>query len=78
LYGQFRQDTLHSDYYSLEAFTTNPADYRVVTGSGAYYMIFFNHRFVFVKASDVESPFSSNPALRYTARMPLVLKTNTR
>ncbi|MFD0618414.1 N-acetylmuramoyl-L-alanine amidase [Paenibacillus sp. GCM10027629] len=44
-----------SDYYDAPMFTTDPyATSKLVNGKEEFYQIFFNHRFAFVKASDVE------------------------
>nr|WP_314591085.1 N-acetylmuramoyl-L-alanine amidase [Paenibacillus terrigena] len=44
-----------SDYYDAPVFTTDPyATSKLVKGKKEFYRIFFNHRFAFVKASDVE------------------------
>jgi N-acetyl-anhydromuramyl-L-alanine amidase AmpD len=49
-------EKVRSDYYNAEVFTENPyASATEVIGSEEYYRIQFNHRFAFVKASDVDT-----------------------
>jgi hypothetical protein len=45
-----------SDYYWAPTYapTLEESDHVVVEGQTEYYQIFFNHRFVFVMASDVD------------------------
>ncbi|OPA73076.1 N-acetylmuramoyl-L-alanine amidase [Paenibacillus selenitireducens] len=44
-----------SDYYDAPVFTNDPyVTNKLVKGKEEFYRIFFNHRFAFVKASDVE------------------------
>ena len=47
------KDLVGADYYSASTFNA-PETYSVVTGAERYYEISFNHRFAFVKASDVD------------------------
>ena len=42
-----------SDYFYAPTYTLNVADNKDIQGSTKYYQIFYNHRFVFVQASDV-------------------------
>lgn len=44
---------VRSDYYYAPTYTLNPADHTVVIGTTMYYEIQLNHRFAYVKASDV-------------------------
>ena len=46
--------SVDATYYNATVFTTDPADNTLVRGTDQYYRIFFNHRFAFVKASDVD------------------------
>ncbi|GGA50512.1 hypothetical protein GCM10007416_24580 [Kroppenstedtia guangzhouensis] len=49
------EEKVNSDYYHASVFTHDPyANHKLVTGNDEYYRIHFNHRYVFVKASDVE------------------------
>jgi N-acetyl-anhydromuramyl-L-alanine amidase AmpD len=49
-------DRFRSDYYSAPTYapTLEESDHQVITGRTRYYQIFFNHRFGFVKVSDVD------------------------
>lgn len=47
-------EKVRSDYYYAPTFTTNPNDHKMIVGKDEYYQIYFNHRYAFVKASDVE------------------------
>lgn len=49
-----RVEKVKSDYYYAPTFTTNPNDHKMIVGKDEYYQIYFNHRYAFVKASDVE------------------------
>lgn len=49
------EEKVNSDYYHASVFTHDPyANHKLVTGNDEYYRIHFNHRYAFVKASDVE------------------------
>jgi N-acetyl-anhydromuramyl-L-alanine amidase AmpD len=48
------KDLVQADYYDAPTFTLDPADHHVVKGSTQFYVISFNHRLAFVKASDVD------------------------
>jgi N-acetyl-anhydromuramyl-L-alanine amidase AmpD len=49
-------EKVRSDYYNAVVFSENPyADATEVVGNEEYYRIQFNHRFAFVKASDVDA-----------------------
>jgi N-acetyl-anhydromuramyl-L-alanine amidase AmpD len=48
------KDLVKSDYFYAPTYTLNAADHIVVEGQTEYYLIFFNHRLAFVKASDVD------------------------
>ncbi|HEX6290734.1 MAG TPA: peptidoglycan recognition family protein [Herpetosiphonaceae bacterium] len=48
------QEKVKADYYAAPVYRLNPAEHTVVEGQTEYYLIFFNHRFGFVKASDVD------------------------
>ena len=49
-------DQINGNYYSVPVYTpTFDPSHLVVTGQTVYYRIFFNHRFAFVKASDVDT-----------------------
>jgi hypothetical protein len=48
------KDLVKGDYYRAPTYTFDPSDHTVVEGQEQYYLIFFNHRFAFVKASDVD------------------------
>jgi N-acetyl-anhydromuramyl-L-alanine amidase AmpD len=48
------KDRVKADYYWAPTFTLDPADHVVVEGQTEYYLIFFNHRLAFLKASDVD------------------------
>jgi len=43
-----------ADYAPVYAPTLEDSDHLVVSGQTKYYQIFFNHRFAFVMASDVD------------------------
>ncbi len=47
-------DLVGGDFYYAPTYTFNPADHLVVKGPEKFYQIFFNHRFAFVKADDVD------------------------
>ncbi|MEQ7050006.1 N-acetylmuramoyl-L-alanine amidase [Paenibacillaceae sp. P-4] len=48
-------EKVNGDYYEAPVFTKDPyATNKHIKGKEAFYRIFFNHRFAFVKASDVE------------------------
>jgi N-acetyl-anhydromuramyl-L-alanine amidase AmpD len=48
------KDKVRADYYSAPVYRLNPAEHRVIEGDTEYYLIFFNHRLGFVRATDVE------------------------
>jgi hypothetical protein len=48
------KDLVQADYYDAPTFTTNVSDHHVVKGTSHFYVISFNHRLAFVKASDVD------------------------
>jgi N-acetyl-anhydromuramyl-L-alanine amidase AmpD len=48
------KDLVQADYYDAPTFTLNAADHHVVKGTTTFYVISFNHRLAFVKASDVD------------------------
>ena len=48
------KELVKGDYYYAPTYTLDPSDHTVVEGQLEYYQIFFNHRFAFVKASDVD------------------------
>ena len=48
------KDLVQADYYDAPTFTTNVSDHHVVKGTSQFYVISFNHRLAFVKASDVD------------------------
>jgi len=48
-------DKIKGDYYDAPIFTNDPyATSKLVKGNEEFYRIFFNHRFAFVRVSDVE------------------------
>jgi len=47
-------DRVTADYYWAKTFTMDPSTHTVVEGQDEYYVIFFNHRLAFVRATDVE------------------------
>ncbi|MFD0696765.1 N-acetylmuramoyl-L-alanine amidase [Paenibacillus sp. GCM10027628] len=48
-------EKVKSDYYYASVFTNDPyATHKLVKGKEEFYRIYFNHRFAFVRASDVE------------------------
>jgi len=48
------KDLVQADYYDAPTYTTNLSDHHVVKGSSYFYVISFNHRIAFVKATDVD------------------------
>jgi N-acetyl-anhydromuramyl-L-alanine amidase AmpD len=48
------KDLVQADYYDAPTYTTDVSDHHVVKGSSSFYVISFNHRIAFVRASDVE------------------------
>jgi hypothetical protein len=48
------KDLVQADYYDAPTFTTNVTDHHVVKGTDHFYVISFNHRLAFLKASDVD------------------------
>lgn len=48
------KDLVKADYYYAPTYTLNASDHTVVEGQTEYYVIFFNHRIAFLKASDVD------------------------
>jgi hypothetical protein len=48
------KDLVRADYYGAPTFTTNVSDHHVVQGTSQFYVISFNHRLAFLKASDVQ------------------------
>jgi N-acetyl-anhydromuramyl-L-alanine amidase AmpD len=47
------KDKFKADYYAAPVYRLSPAQHKVVEGQTEYYLIFFNHRLGYVKASDV-------------------------
>lgn len=53
-------DKINGDYYDAPVFTKDPyATNKHIKGKEMFYRIYFNHRFAFVKASDVEKVASA-------------------
>ena len=48
------KDLVQADYYGAPTFTTNLSDHHVIKGTSHFYVISFNHRLAFLKASDVD------------------------
>ncbi|MBX6341737.1 MAG: N-acetylmuramoyl-L-alanine amidase [Thermomicrobiaceae bacterium] len=48
------KELVTADYYWAPTYTLDPSDHKVVKGQDRYYQIFFNHRFAYVRASDVD------------------------
>jgi hypothetical protein len=48
------KDKLKADYYAAPIYRLDPSGHKVVEGQTEYYLIFFNHRLGYVKASDVD------------------------
>ncbi len=48
-------DRVVSDYYWAKTFTPDPSTHTVVEGTDEYYVVFFNPRFAYLKASDVDT-----------------------
>jgi len=48
------KDLVQADYYDAPTFTTNVSDHHVIEGTSRFYVISFNHRLAFLKASDVD------------------------
>lgn len=48
------KDKVRADYYSAPVYRLNPAEHTVVEGDTEYYVVFYNHRLGFVRATDVD------------------------
>jgi hypothetical protein len=49
------EEKVKGDYYYAKVFTYDPyATHKMISGQEEFYRIHFNHRYAFVKASDVD------------------------